>query len=93
MMKSQIAAIFGTAILTILPAAQFSGLTDPVSSLEGAGRLIGEIYPTTHYLTVVRGTFSKALDFGDLGASFLPLLIAVPVLAAASALFLRNQEK
>ncbi|MBX3445336.1 MAG: ribosome-associated ATPase/putative transporter RbbA [Parvibaculaceae bacterium] len=93
MMKSQIAAIFGTAILTILPAAQFSGLTDPVSSLEGAGRFIGEIYPTTHYLTIVRGTFSKALDFGDLGASFMPLLIAVPVLAAASAIFLRKQEK
>ena len=93
MMKSQIAAIFGTAILTILPAAQFSGLTDPVSSLEGAGRFIGEIYPTTHYLVVIRGTFSKALDFGDLGASFMPLLIAVPVLAAASALFLRKQER
>ena len=32
-MRSQIAAIFGTAILTILPAVQFSGMIDPVSSL------------------------------------------------------------
>ena len=37
-MRSQIAAIFGAAILTILPAVQFSGLNDPVSSLEGAAR-------------------------------------------------------
>ena len=35
-MRSQIAALFGTAILTILPAVQFSGMIYPVSSLEGA---------------------------------------------------------
>ncbi|MFZ5913431.1 MAG: ribosome-associated ATPase/putative transporter RbbA, partial [Pseudomonadota bacterium] len=47
-MRSQIAAIFGTAVLTILPAVGFSGMIDPVSSLEGAGRIIGNIYPTTY---------------------------------------------
>jgi ribosome-dependent ATPase len=78
--RSQVAALFGTAVLTILPAVQFSGMIDPVSSLEGAGALIGRIYPTTHFLTIARGTFSKALDFADLRASFVPLLIAVPVL-------------
>ena len=34
-MKSQLAAIFATSLLTLLPAVQFSGLVDPVSSLEG----------------------------------------------------------
>ena len=53
-------------MLTILPAVQFSGMIDPVSSLEGAGALIGKIYPTTHFLTIARGTFSKALGFADL---------------------------
>ncbi len=33
----QIGAVAGTAILTMLPTVQFSGLTDPVSSLEGIG--------------------------------------------------------
>lgn len=33
-MKSQIAAIFGTAIITLIPATQFSGMIDPVASLE-----------------------------------------------------------
>lgn len=37
-MKSQIAAIFGTAIITLIPATQFSGMIDPVASLEGPGR-------------------------------------------------------
>ncbi|MFN3460602.1 MAG: hypothetical protein ACK4ZN_06285, partial [Oceanibaculum sp.] len=33
-MRSQIAAIFGTALLTLIPAVQFSGIIDPVSTLE-----------------------------------------------------------
>jgi ribosome-dependent ATPase len=92
-MRSQIAAIFGTAVLTILPAVNFSGMIDPVSSLEGMGRLIGQIYPTTHFLTIARGTFSKALNFSDLHAAFLPLALAVPILIGLSAALLKKQER
>jgi AraC-like DNA-binding protein/ABC-type multidrug transport system permease subunit len=34
--KSQISALLGTAILTILPTIKYSGLLDPLSSLDGA---------------------------------------------------------
>jgi ribosome-dependent ATPase len=91
-MRSQIVAIFATAVLTILPATQFSGMIDPVSSLEGAGAVIGRVYPMTHFLTISRGTFSKGLHFGDLYASFLPLLIAVPILVSLSVALLKKQE-
>ena len=91
--RSQIAALFGTALLTMLPAVTFSGLINPVTSLEGGGRLIGEIYPTTHFITIARGTFSKALGFDDLRAAFLPMLLAVPVLLGLSAALLRKQER
>jgi ribosome-dependent ATPase len=89
--SSQIAAIFGTAILTLLPATQYSGMIDPVSSLQGAGAFIGQIYPATHFMTISRATFSKALGFGDLTGSFLPLLLSVPVLLGASVLLLKKQ--
>jgi ribosome-dependent ATPase len=92
-MRSQIAAIFGTAVLTILPAVQFSGMHDPVSSLEGAGAAMGRIFPSTYYLIISRGTFSKALGFADLQASFVPLLIALPVLLLLSTALLRKQER
>lgn len=91
-MSSQIAAIFGTALLTLIPATQYSGMTDPVSSLQGVGALIGEIYPTSHFMTISRGTFSKALDFSGLAGSFIPLLIAIPVLAILGAVLLKKQE-
>jgi len=92
-MRSQVAALFGTAVLTILPAVQFSGIIDPVSSLEGIGALIGRIYPTTHFVTISRGTFSKGLDFANLKDSFVPLLIAVPLLIGLAAALLKKQER
>ncbi|MZT09658.1 ribosome-associated ATPase/putative transporter RbbA [Citrobacter amalonaticus] len=91
-MKSQIAAIFGTSIITLIPATQFSGMIDPVASLEGPGRWIGEIYPTSHFLTIARGTFSKAFDLTDLWPLFVPLLIAIPVVMGLSVLLLKKQE-
>lgn len=91
--RSQIAALFATAVLTLLPAAEYSGMLNPVSSLEGAAKVIGQIYPTTHFLTIARGAFSKALGFSDLADAFLPLLISVPVLIGLSALLLKKQER
>lgn len=91
--NSQVAALAGTAIGTLIPAIQFAGMVDPVSSLQGFGAFIGEIYPTSHYLTISRGTFSKALGFADLRHSFYPLLIAIPVLTLLSVLLLKKQAK
>lgn len=91
-MKSQIAAIFGTAIITLIPATQFSGMIDPVSSLEGVGRWVGMIYPTSHFLTITRGTFSKGLNLFDLQTSFIPLLITIPIVIGLSVIFLKKQE-
>ena len=93
LLKSQIAAIFGTAIATLIPAIQFSGMMHPVSAMEGAGAFIGQLYPTTHFLIITRGVFSKALDFAELQGYFLPLLLAVPLLTLASVLGLSKQEK
>jgi ribosome-dependent ATPase len=90
--RSQIAALFFTMIGTLVPAVQFAGLLNPVSSLEGAGRLIGQVYPATHMLTISRGVFSKALDFSNLQSSFWPLLAAIPIVLGASALLLKKQE-
>ncbi|UWG60653.1 ribosome-associated ATPase/putative transporter RbbA [Stutzerimonas stutzeri] len=92
-LNSQIAAIFGTAIATLLPAVQFSGLTHPVSALEGASAFFGQIYPTSHFLIISRGVFSKALGMADLYWYFIPLLLAIPLLTLLSVAGLRKQEK
>lgn len=91
--RTQIAAMFGTMIATLLPAVTFSGLTSPVSSMEGAAWVIGKLYPTTYFLIVSRGAFTKALDFADLYHQLLALAAFVPVIILISWLLLRKQEK
>ncbi|QDQ86463.1 ribosome-associated ATPase/putative transporter RbbA [Alcaligenaceae bacterium SJ-26] len=90
--RSQVAAVFIAMIGTIIPATQFAGLIDPVPSLSGAGRLIGEIYPATHMFTISRGVFSKALGLGDLMPTFWPLLVSIPVIMGLAVLFLKKQD-
>ena len=91
--RSQIAAMFFAMLGTLIPATQFSGLTDPVSSLEGAGRLIGEIYPATHMFAISRGVFSKALGLHDLASAYVPLLLAIPIIMGIAIWALPKQEK
>lgn len=92
-MNSQIAALFGTVLITLIPAIQYSGLVDPVSSLQGAGALIGRLLPTTYFVTISRGVFSKGLGFETLQGDLLALAIAVPVLATAGTLLLKKQAR
>jgi ribosome-dependent ATPase len=91
--RTQIAAIFATTIATVIPASQFSGMLDPVSSLTGGARLIGEVYPTTYFLIISRGAFSKALGFADLGFSLLPLALAIPAILILSVALLKKQDR
>ena len=90
--KSQVGAMFFTMIGTLLPAIQYSGMLNPVSSLEGIGRFIGQVYPATHMLIVSRGVFNKALGFSDLYSSILILAVTVPLILSVSIILLKKQD-
>lgn len=93
MTRSQIAAMFFTMIATLIPAIQFSGLLDPVSSLEGLGRLIGETYPAAYMFTISRGIFNKALGFRELWPSIWPLALSIPIILGGAIALLRKQDR
>ncbi|GDY14630.1 ABC transporter ATP-binding protein [Planctomycetota bacterium] len=90
--RSQIAALFLTMLGTIIPMIQFAGMLNPVSSLTGVGRIIGEVYPATYFLGISRGVFCKALGFTDLAGSFWPLLLSGPVIIVLAVMLLKKQE-
>ncbi|MBF38257.1 ribosome-associated ATPase/putative transporter RbbA [Idiomarina sp. UBA4520] len=92
-LNSQIAALFGTALATILPASQFSGMITPVTSLEGLAKVIGEVYPTTYYMIVSRGVFSKALSFNELHVMLVGLSIAAIIFIAVGVSLVKKQER
>ena len=91
--STQIAALFGTAILTFLPASQFSGMMVPVSSLSGTAQLMGRAFPMTYFVPISVGAFTKGLGFGDLAAHLAQLAAFIPVLTLISLLLLRKQER
>lgn len=91
--KTQIAALFGTAILTVLPATMFSGMLVPVSSLTGIGAILGRLFPMTYFLPISVGTFTKGLGLADLSADLLLLSAFVPGLTLLGLVALRRQER
>jgi len=91
--STQIAALFGTAILTFLPASQFSGIWVPVSSLSGTAQLMGRMFPMTYFIPISVGTFTKGLGFGDLAPHLAELALFIPALTLISLMLLRKQER
>jgi ribosome-dependent ATPase len=90
--RSQTAAVFSATVATLIPSVQYSGLLDPISSLEGVARSIGTVFPMTYMFIISRGVFSKALGFADLRTNFLPIALAVVVIWLISSALLRKQE-
>ena len=91
--QTQIAALAGTAIVTLLVTVSFSGLTNPVSSLEGVGRLMGDSWPATYFIIIIRGIITKGLGFTELASSFQFLLLFAPLFTLLSVFLLRKQGR
>ncbi len=91
--NTQIAALFGTAILTILPASMFAGMSTPAASITGFGRYMGEVFPMTYFLPICVGAFTKGLGFADLSGHLAKLALFFPALVGLSLILLRKQEK
>jgi ribosome-dependent ATPase len=93
MTSSQVAAVFATAIASIVPTIQFSGLLQPVSTLEGPARTIGSLWPSSHFLHLNVGAFTKGLGWEALGPDILALACFGPAFTLFAALSLRGQER
>jgi ribosome-dependent ATPase len=90
--STQTAAIFAAAIITILPAVQFSGMFVPVSSLEGGASIASKIFPSTYFQAVSVGAFTKALGFPALWPSILPIGVIAAIYFTISVALLKKQE-
>ena len=91
--SSQVAAVFVTAILTIIPTIQFSGLLQPISTLKGTAAIVGRIWPASYYMHASLGAYTKGLGINLLMVDVVFLACCVPFLLAVSVLGLKKQEK
>jgi ribosome-dependent ATPase len=91
--RTQIAAIFAAAILSSLPAIQYSGFLLPVSSMSADAQAIGYAFPSIYFQRISVGAFTKGLDLARLAPDLVALLavcVATTLLARAG---LRTQER
>jgi ribosome-dependent ATPase len=91
--SSQVAAVFVTTVITILPTVQFSGMMQPVSTLEGGAYWLGHLWPTAYYMHASVGAFTKGLSAREMLNDLLALLAFTPVLTLLNVLALRKQEQ
>jgi ABC-type multidrug transport system ATPase subunit/ABC-type multidrug transport system permease subunit len=90
--RSQIAAIFGSAIIVSVPTINFSGMMYPVSSLEGAARVTGKLFPALYFENISSGVFNKGLGLAELYPNHVALAGFTLVFLALATLLLRKQE-
>ena len=90
--RSQIAAIFATAIIVMIPAVNFSGMLYPIATLEGGAALIGRGFPALYFQRISAGVFNKGLDLADLWPNHLALALFCALFWAMAALMLQKQE-
>jgi ribosome-dependent ATPase len=90
--RTQVAAVFATAILSIVPAVNFSGLFAPVSSLSGTAKILGLTFPSAWYQPITVGVFAKALGLSALWFNVIAICIIALGYLVLSLLFLRKQE-
>jgi ribosome-dependent ATPase len=91
--SSQVAAVFVTSILTIVPTIQFSGLLQPVSTLEGTAAFVGSIWPASYYMHSSLGAYTKGLGARLMMGDIVFMFCAIPVLLAISLAGLKKQER
>jgi ribosome-dependent ATPase len=90
--RSQVAAIFACAILTLMPALNFSGLLQPVSNLSPTAQVIGLGFPSSWFQQISIGVFAKGLPFEAFLTSFAALAVFPVVHLLAARAILKKQE-
>jgi len=90
--RTQVAAVFATVVISMIPAANFSGVLVPVSSLTGGARFLGLVFPSAWYQPLSIGAFTKGLGFEDLWPKLVVLAAFFVAYGLAAILILRKQE-
>jgi len=91
LMRSQLAAMFTTLMVTLTTAFNYSGFVTPVASMDAVGQFIAQLIPATHFMTVVRGSYLKGFGFDYYWPQLGALALYTMVLYSLAWLFLKKR--
>lgn len=90
--RTQVAALFVTAIVTLIPTINYSGLLYPLSSMGSAAHAIGISFPASWYQRISIGGFTKGLGWSSFGSEYAVLLLFALIYITLACLLLKKQE-
>ncbi len=91
--RTQVAAMMLTVIVTIVPSVLYSGLLVPIASMDPAGQFEAHLFPAMYYTDIVLGSFLKGVGLEQLWGKVLALLIYAAVLWTVSFLMFHKRPK
>lgn len=91
--KSQIAALFATAIVMMIPTLNFSGMMYPTATLDPNVYFAAHLFPGPWFQVISLGGFTKGLGFMDFLPNYLALLAIYSLYLFLATRFLKKQEK
>lgn len=66
LVRTQVAAVMLTMVISFVPAMLYSGLLVPIESMGTATKIESHLFPTLYYLRITWGSFLKGLGWDEL---------------------------
>ncbi|WP_352308970.1 ribosome-associated ATPase/putative transporter RbbA [Psychrobacter sp. W2-37-MNA-CIBAN-0211] len=92
LVRTQVAALFVTAIVTLIPTINYSGLLYPLSSMDGIAYAIGVGFPASWYQRISIGGFTKGLSWSSFLTEYMVLTAFALAFITFASIFLKKQE-
>jgi ABC-2 type transport system permease protein/ribosome-dependent ATPase len=80
LVRTQMAALIVTMVISTVPTFLFSGLLVPVSSLERGAQIQAHLFPSMYFTDILRGSFLKGVGWDVLWPQLFALVIFAVVL-------------
>jgi ABC-2 type transport system permease protein/ribosome-dependent ATPase len=89
--RTQVAAMMLTVVVTIVPSVLYSGLLVPIASMDPMGQFEAHLFPAMYYADIVLGSFLKGVGLDVLWGKVLALVLYAAALWTASFLLFHKR--
>ncbi len=93
LVRTQVAALLTATVAVMIPGMQYSGFSEPLGTLDEAGRALSHLFPVADFMFLTRGVFLKGFSLADGTDSLLRLAAYAAVAVLAAALSFRKRRR
>ena len=91
--RTQVAAMMLTTIVTIVPSVLYSGLLVPIASMDAESKFEAHLFPAMYYTEIALGSFLKGIGLDQLWGNALVLTLYAAVLWTLSYLLFHKRPR